>query len=68
MEELRKLKDKNIIDLEDTLERKRVSYEINIDSLKITIRELEASNLQKASTIISLQERLNQLSDVYQQL
>lgn len=44
MEELRKLKDKNIIDLEDTLEKKRVSYEVNIDSLKITIRDLEASN------------------------
>ena len=66
MEELRKLKDSKIIELEATLEKKRVSYEVNIDSLKVTIEELKASNMQKASTIVSLEEKLNQLSDVHQ--
>lgn len=58
MEELRKLKDRQIIDLEDTMEKKRVSYEINIDSLRVTIEDLKAGNLQKASEILSLKEKL----------
>ena len=54
MEELRKLKDRNIINLEDDMENKRVSYETNINSLKVTIEDLKAANLQKASEILSL--------------
>ena len=54
MEELRKLKDRNIINLEDDMEKKRVSYETNINSLKVTIEDLKAANLQKASEILSL--------------
>jgi hypothetical protein len=59
MEELRKVKDTKIIFLEDTMEKKRVSYEINIDSLKVTIEDLKAANLQKASEILSLKEKLS---------
>ena len=54
MEELRKQKDFKIIELSDTIERNRASYENTINTLKITIEQITAKNLGGDSEILAL--------------
>ena len=54
MEELRKQKDFKIIELSDTIERNRASYESTINTLKITIEQITAKNLGGDSEILAL--------------
>ena len=67
MEELRKQKDRNIVQLNDTIEANRKKYEANINALKINIEQLTAKNLGANSEILALNEALKKLCDINQQ-
>ena len=64
MEELRKQKDRKIVELSDTIEQQRKRYETNIDALKVNIEKLTAKNLGSNSEILALNEALKKLCDI----
>jgi hypothetical protein len=68
MESLRFNKDTEIKSLQASWDVERCAFRIEIDSLKITISQLEATVLQKTSIIISLEETLFKKKDVEAQL
>lgn len=64
MEDLRKQKDMKIIELNDTIERNRASYEATINADKLTIELKTGQIVDFESEIMALQEALKKLCDI----
>jgi hypothetical protein len=65
---LRKMKDKRIQELEESLNKLRATLENKINLQQTTIEQLEITKLDQASKILALEEWLAQKHDIQKQL
>ena len=61
---LRKMKDKRIQELEESLNKLRATLENKINLQQTTIEQLEVTKLDQASKILALEEWLAQKHDI----